>query len=167
MGYMSSKKFEEQIEEMYPRLHRAMKAFAAGSNIDVEDILQETFLTAYKKIDQFDGDSSLYTWLYAIARNMILDEFRREKKAPDQVQTPADEFEIADGDSESGDGYEADVNDLRQAVSELPEILRDVVVMKTMEGLSYDEINMITGVNTDTLKNRMFRAKKQLAESLK
>jgi len=167
MGYLSRKKFEKQIPELYPRLHRSMTAFAADSNMDVDDILQETFLKAYKKIDQFDGQASLYTWLYAIARNITIDEFRSQKRKPDRSHTPADEFDIADDESEPNEAHQQEVHELRNAVSELPDILRDVVVMKTLEGLSYDEISEITGINTETLKNRMFRAKKQLAESLK
>jgi RNA polymerase sigma-70 factor (ECF subfamily) len=56
---------------------------------------------------------------------------------------------------------------LRQAIARLPEMLRSIVVMKSIDGLSYPEISEITGVNEQTLKNRMFRARKQLAESLK
>lgn len=167
MGYLSRKKFEKQIPELYPRLHRSMTVFASDSNIDIDDILQDTFLKAYKKIDQFDGQSSLYTWLYSIARNITIDEFRSRKRKPDISHTPADEFDIADDNSEPNETGRQEIYDLRNAVSELPEILREIVVLKTLEGLSYDEISEITGINTETLKNRMFRAKKQLAESLK
>jgi RNA polymerase sigma-70 factor (ECF subfamily) len=167
MGYMSRKAFEKKIPELYPRLHRSMTVYAAGSNIDVDDILQETFLKAHKKLDQFDGDSSLYTWLYSIARNKVIDEFRSQKRKPDRSQTPSDEIDIADDDPEPVSSQDLQVKRLRRAVEELPEILKDVVVMKTLEGLSYDEISEITGVNTETLKNRMYRAKKQLAEQLK
>jgi len=166
MGYLSRKQFERKIPDLYPRLHRSMVAFAADSNIDVDDILQETFLKAYKKIDQFDRQSSLYTWLYSIARNITIDEFRSRKRKPDRSHTPSDEFDIADDESEHNEYGHQEINELRYAISELPEILRDVVVMKTLEGLSYDEISEVTGINTETLKNRMFRAKKQLAESL-
>lgn len=167
MGYISRKSFEKQIPELYPRLHRSITAFVAGSDVNVDDILQETFLKAYKKIDQFDGEAALYTWLYSIARNITIDEFRRQKRKPDKNYTPADEFDIADDDNGSVNYGQKEVRDLRKAVSELPEILRDIVVMKTLEGLSYDEISEVTGVNTETLKNRMFRAKKELAERLK
>jgi len=167
MGYISRKNFEKQITELYPRLHRSIAAFAAGSNVDADDILQETFLKAYKKIDQFDGQSALYTWLYSIARNITIDEFRSRKRKPDKSHTPADELDIADNEPEAFEYRQKEVHNLRQAVSELPEILRDVVVMKTLEGLSYEEISEVTGVNMETLKNRMFRAKKELAERLK
>lgn len=167
MGYISRKRFEKQIPELYPRLHRSIRAYTAGSGVNVDDILQETFLKACKKIDQFDGESALYTWLYSIARNLTIDEFRSRKRKADRTHKPSDEFEIADTSTESNEYREKEVNDLRIAVSELPELLREVVVMKTMEGLSYKEISKVTGVNTETLKNRMFRAKKELAERLK
>lgn len=166
MGYLSRNTFEKEIPELYPRLHRSMTAFAGGSNIDVDDILQETFLKAYKKIDQFDGQSSLFTWLYSIARNLIMDEFRHQQRMPQRSHTPADEFEITDDSPNSAKSNREEIHELRNAISELPDILRDIVVMKTLEGLSYDEICQITGVNTETLKNRMFRAKKYLAVSM-
>ncbi|NBC66163.1 MAG: RNA polymerase subunit sigma, partial [Bacteroidetes bacterium] len=56
---------------------------------------------------------------------------------------------------------------LKKAISELPELLRSIVVMKSIDGLTYPEISDVTGVNEQTLKNRMFRARKQLAEILK
>jgi RNA polymerase sigma-70 factor (ECF subfamily) len=167
MGYISRNFFERQIPELYPRLHRSISAFAAGSNVDVDDVLQETFLKAFKKIDQFDGESALYTWLYSIARNITIDEFRKRKRKPDRSNTPADEYGIAADEPESNEYEQKEVDDLRNAVSELSDLLRDIVVMKTLEGLSYDEISEVTGVNTETLKNRMFRAKKELAERLK
>lgn len=166
MGYLSREKFEKEIPELYPRLHRSMAAFAGSSNIDVDDILQETFLKAFKKIDQFDGQSSLFTWLYSIARNLVMDEFRRQQRKPHRSQPPADEFEMADDSSNTAESNREEIHELRHAVSDLPDILREIVVMKTLEGLSYDEISQVTGVNIETLKNRMFRAKKQLAESL-
>lgn len=158
--------FEKQIDELYPRLHRSMTAYLAGTPVDPDDILQETFLTAYKKIEQFDFESDIYTWIYTIARNKCIDEFRKQKHDNKRSNIPVDEFQIAAG-SESEDAPGEDVLMLRKAISKLPELLRSIVIMKSIDGLSYPEIAEITGVNEQTLKNRMFRARKQLAESLK
>jgi len=157
--------FEKQIEELYPRLHRSMKAYLAGSEIEAEDILQETFLKAYKNLDQFEGNSNLYTWLYSIARNKCIDEFRKKKSGLNRSSIPVEEFEIESGEYETNDQAEMEL--LETAISQLPELLRSIVVMKSVDGLTYPEISEVTGVNEQTLKNRMFRARKQLAENLK
>lgn len=162
----NKEEFKRSIGELYPRLHRAMKAYVAGSSVDPEDLLQETFLKAYKNLNQFRGHANLYTWLYSIARNIAIDEFRKRKYEKLQSNTPVEEFEIA-SDIESPDQNNENVMLLRKAIAELPELLRSVVVMKTIDGLSYPEISNITGVNVETLKNRMFRARQLLSVRLK
>lgn len=108
----------------------------------------------------------MYTWLYSIARNIAIDEFRKRKYEKLQSNIPVEEFEIA-SDQESADENREEMMLLRKAIAELPELLRSVVVMKTIDGLSYPEISEITGVNEDTLKNRMFRARQLLSVRLK
>ena len=158
--------FEKQIEELYPRPHRSMRAYLAGSEIEAEDILQETFLKAYKNLDQFEGKSNMYTWLYSIARNKCIDEFRKQKHESNRSSIPVEDFEI-ESDEYKTENKREDVKLLKEAIAQLPEILRSIVVMKSIDGLSYPEISEITGVNEQTLKNRMFRARKQLAVTLK
>lgn len=159
------KEFRDQIEQLYPRLHRAMSAYLAGTPVEPEDILQETFLKAYKNLDQFREESGFYTWLYSIARNLSIDEFRKRKHEKNRSPVPVEEFELT-SDRFLSDAEREEVLLLRKAISQLPELLRAVVVMKSIDGMSYPEIAKITGVNEQTLKNRMFRARKKLAETL-
>lgn len=165
---MSSNKddFKKEIPKLYPRLHRAMTAYLAGSNIDPDDISQEAFLKAYKSVHNFKGRSGYYTWIYSIARNLCIDEFRKRKFEKQRSSVPVEEFEIESDDFVSKDRKE-EVLLLRKAISELPEILKSVVVMKTIDGMSYPEISEVLEVNEQTLKNRMFRARKELAGILK
>lgn len=143
-----------------------MTAYLAGTEIEAEDILQETFLKAYKNLDQFEGKSNMYTWLYSIARNKSIDEFRKRKHESGRSSIPVEEFELESDEFTSKENKE-EVLLLREAIAKLPEILRSIVVMKSIDGLSYPEISEVTGINEQTLKNRMFRARKQLAVSLK
>lgn len=166
MDEHKKEEFRRNIGELYPRLHRAMSAYLAGSTVEAEDILQETFLKAYRNINTFQKQSSLYTWLYSIARNLAIDEFRKRKYEKFRSTTPVDEFELA-SDNETPENNREEIVLLRKAIAELPELLRSIVVMKTIDGMSYPEISEITGVNEQTLKNRMFRARKELAQSLK
>jgi len=164
-GY-SIEKFEEEIEEIYPRLNRAMTVYLAGSEVDPEDILQETFLKAFRNLDKFKGGSGLYTWIYSIARNLCIDEFRKRKHQQNRSHVPVEEFELA-SDMYTSEPVNEEVLLLRKAISELPENLREILVMQAIDEMSYADISRITGINEQTLKNRTFRARKQLAVILK
>ena len=162
------KEFTRSVEELYPRLHRAMRAYLAGSNIDTEDLLQDTFLKAYRNLDSYRKDASMYTWLYSIARNLAIDEFRKRKYEKLISNTPIEDLEISHDDpDDSIMNTEQEVLKMRKAIAQLPELLRSIVVMKTIDGLSYPEIAEVTGLNIETVKNRMFRARKELAENMK
>lgn len=165
-SHKKEEEFKRSIGELYPRLHRAMTAYLAGSSVEADDLLQETFLKAYRSLDSFKGNSGLYTWLYSIARNLAIDEFRKRKHEKLRSNTPVEEFELK---SVPGldDNSREEVLLLRKAIARLPELLRSIVVMKTIDGMSYPEISEVTGVNVQTLKNRMFRARKELAVTLK
>ncbi len=166
MGKPGKSDFDKIIEENYPRLHRSISAYLAGSSVEPDDILQDTFLKAWKKMGQFEGDSGIYTWLYSIARNLCIDEFRKRKHEKNISSKPVEEFEFA-WDQFTGEDNREELLLLRKAISQLPELLRTIVVLKSIDGLTYPEIEEITGVNQQTLKNRMFRARKELAEILK
>lgn len=82
--------------------------------------------------------------------------------------TPVEDLEISNDDSsDSDDQTEQEVLMMRKAIAQLPELLRSIVVMKTIDGLSYPEIAEVTGLNIETVKNRMFRARKELADNMK
>ena len=166
MEDVRKEQFRRSVGEIYPRLHRAMKAYLAGSSVDPEDLLQEAFLKAYKNLDSFEGQSGFYTWVYAIARNLAIDEFRKRKHEKLRISTPSDELNI-ESDLSSDETEREEILILRKAVAMLPEIMRSVVVMKLIDGLTYPEIAEITGLNEETVKNRMFRARKELAVLMK
>ncbi|PWN06342.1 RNA polymerase sigma factor [Rhodohalobacter mucosus] len=166
MEDVRKEQFRRNVGEIYPRLHRAMRAYLAGSSVDAEDLVQEAFLKAYKNLDSFEGDSGFYTWVYAIARNLAIDEFRKRKYEKMRVSTPSDELSIESSVSDDERDRE-EILLLRKAVAMLPELLRSVVVMKLIDGLTYPEIAEVTGLNEETVKNRMFRARKELAILMK
>ncbi len=158
--------FKRCIPELYPRLHRAMTAYLAGSSVEADDILQETFLKAYHHLGSFEGKSGYYTWLYSIARNLCIDEFRKRKHEKARSSVPVEEY-VLSSDEFTTDGERDDVLLLRKAIAQLPELLRSVVIMFTIDGMTYPEIAEVTGINEQTIKNRMFRARNELAVMLK
>jgi len=165
-SHKKEEEFKRNIGKLYPRLHRAMTAYLAGTSVEADDLLQETFLKAYSSLNSFKGNSGLYTWIYSIARNLAIDEFRKQKHEKLRSNTPVEEFQLP-ARPELEENNREEMILLRKAIARLPELLRSVVVMKTIDGMSYPEISEVTGINEQTLKNRMFRARKELAGILK
>jgi RNA polymerase sigma-70 factor (ECF subfamily) len=142
---------------------------------EAEDVLQETFLNAYKALHEFQGRSSLSTWLYRIASNASL--MRLRKKRPDTVSVD-EPLTLDTGDSiprqlvdwsnlpedELLSGEARHMMDV--AVSELPEPLRIVFVLRDLQGLSTTETGEVLGLSEGAVKTRLHRARLKLREVL-
>jgi RNA polymerase sigma-70 factor (ECF subfamily) len=142
---------------------------------EAEDVLQETFLNAYKALPEFQGRSSLSTWLYRIASNASL--MRLRKKRPDTVSVD-EPLTLDAGDSvprqlvdwsnlpedELLSGEARHMMDV--AVSELPEPLRIVFVLRDIQGLSTAETGEVLGLSEGAVKTRLHRARLKLRERL-
>lgn len=142
---------------------------------DAEDILQETFIKAFRHIKGFNGRSSISTWLYRIATNEALMHLRR--KRPDQVSID-EPVETLEGELEpiqlidwcclpeeellSSEGREL----LDKAAAELPESLKIVFLLRDIEGLSTQEVGEILNLSETAVKTRLSRARMRLRESL-
>ena len=141
---------------------------------EAEDIAQEVFITIYKHIDQFRGDSEFSTWLYRIAtnhaRNRIKYLSRRARKQHQDIQdTP--EGDVVDnpfGATIARPDRQAQAVQLEELIQEgLKELgheHREIMVLRDIENLSYKEISEITGLAEGTVKSRLFRARVALKE---
>jgi RNA polymerase sigma-70 factor (ECF subfamily) len=142
---------------------------------DAEDILQETFIKAYRALQRFDGRSSLSTWLYRIATNEALMLIRRRKREEISIDEP---FDQADSDSEPMEivdfcclpeeeliSTEARAN-MDQAITDLPPSLRLVFLLREIEGLSTRETGEILDLSDTAVKTRLSRARLRLRQNL-
>lgn len=141
---------------------------------DAEDLTQEVFIRAYLSLHRFRADAAVDTWLYRIATNLVIDRFRRDRRAPQQWE-PLDEEEDAIGglpatDRASDPEATAQLGELRRlvrkAVHTLPPKLRGVVVLHDIEGLSYDEVAEVLGCPVGTVKSRLFNGRNLLRRKL-
>lgn len=160
----------QALEHLYPRVYRAVCGITAGTGLDVDDLTQEAFLKAYRNIGSFRGDSSLYTWVYRIARNVCLDALRRRKY---RGQFIFDWFKQIDSDHDFPDPSGSDVAEDRdtrywidKALAKLPEDFRSVIVFREIQDLSYDEISQIMNIPEGTVKSRLFKARKMMRQQL-
>lgn len=143
---------------------------------EVEDVAQETFIKAYRSLSSFRGDSAFYTWLYRIgintANNHLVSRNRRAPTSTEHDAEAAEQFE--DG------GHLRDVNTpeslllskqightINAAIDELPEELRTAIVLRELEGHSYEEIAGMMDCPIGTVRSRIFRAREAVAERLR
>ncbi len=126
---------------------------------DAEDALQEALTAAWQHLGSFRGDARFSTWLHRIAANAALSVVRRRR------DVPVDEFELEDP---GHDRYrEFDEKDrVQAALRQVPPDFRAALVLREYGGLSYDEISVHQGIPVATVKTRLNRARKALAEAL-
>jgi RNA polymerase sigma-70 factor (ECF subfamily) len=143
---------------------------------EAEDVVQETFIKAYRALRHFRGDSAFYTWLYRIgintAKNYLVTLGRRTPTSTDTDAEQAETFD--DGDNlrdintpESMLASKQIAETVNAAMDLLPLELRTAIVLREIEGLSYEEISEIMACPIGTVRSRIFRAREVIAEKLK
>jgi len=149
-----------------------------GRHEDAQDVTQETFVRAFKGIHDFEGRSQVFTWLYSIAGNLARNHVRdRSRKGRDKTVSLEQLSEKAPGlaqqfsatvDSPDALAAAHELRDtLQRCVEELPDHYRLVFVLRTYEGLSYDEIAEAVNCPPGTVKSRLNQARVQLRNRLK
>ncbi len=128
-----------------------------GTRADAEDLLQEIFLLAYRKLPEFRGDSSVGTWLYRLAMNRCLDHLKSRQTRASGVTTQLDE-EIMPGRKPVGDGGIKRL-DLERAIARLPEGARAAFLLHDVEGFQHQEIAAILGISEGTSKSQVHKAR--------
>ena len=143
---------------------------------EAEDVVQETFIKAYRALRHFRGDSAFYTWLYRIgintAKNFLVTQGRR---APISTENDAEQAEAFDDGEHLRDintpesmlASKQIAETVNAAMDMLPIELRTAIVLREIEGLSYEEISDIMGCPIGTVRSRIFRAREVIADKLR
>lgn len=166
--------FEQLTSQFYKKVYNVAYR-ATGNHEDASDVAQEAFVRAYLSLPEFRGDSSFQTWLLRITQNACLDELRRRKRR--RVSSLDEPLSVEDGEmdrqlavADTADGPEQALErvEIQQAVQEsinsLDEEYRVVVIMRDIQGYSYNEIAEVLGINLGTVKSRLNRARHALKE---
>ena len=165
--------FEKLVTE-YEKAVYAIAQRMTGNPEDAADMTQETFIKAYNSLGSFRGDSKFSVWLYRIANNVCLDFLRSRSRKPTvslSVEADAGEetqLDVAD-ESQSPElllerGLTRDA--VRRGLDTLPPDYKQILLLREIQGLSYEEIASALGIDLGTVKSRIFRARKKLCTFL-
>jgi len=167
--------FQLLVERYQERIFSLARHYTRNAT-DVEDLVQDTFLKAYSRLDTFQRQSSFFTWLYRIAVNTILDGIKRRSRSPvravedpEAVGAPGDPRAVgAPRISGPSAGMEREeIARITQGIlEEMPEIFRAVLVMREFEDLSYQEMAEVLQISIGTVESRLFRARARFKERL-
>ena len=170
-----AKAFEQLFGKYRRKLGRLLSRLVTD-HAEVEDLVQETFIKAYRALPAFRGESAFYTWLYRIGINTAKNSLVAKKnRAPTST-----EFDADDAESFDDAAILQDINTperllhskqigqtVNAAVEGLPEELRNAIVLREIEGLSYEEIAEEMKCPIGTVRSRIFRAREAVAEKLR
>ena len=141
-----------------------------GNAEDALDASQETFFRAYKALGSFRGDSKFSVWLYRMASNICLDMLRKAGRRDETSLTGEEQEDIPLPDSRFDPQAALERSEVRRAVREgldrLSPAFRQALVLRDVNGLSYDEIGQALDLEEGTVKSRIFRARRKLAAIL-
>lgn len=134
-----------------------------GNPADAEDLLQDIFLSAHRKLDSFRGDSALGTWLYRLAMNQCLDYLRSRAARTNQLTSALDEeFGLDDAGSRRLAEQTLTKMDLERALARLPEGCRAAFVLHDVQGLEHREVAEVLGIAEGTSKSQVHKARLRL-----
>ena len=170
----------DAFRTLFDRYHRRAYALAFGvlrHQDDSLDVVQDAFIKAHKYLDKFEGNSSFYTWLYRIVMNLAIDHLRKHRRVkPVELDEARLEDGVAGDDSllprilGSNPGRALLDKEIRtridQALTELSENHRSVLVMRELEGMSYEEMAQAMSCSKGTIMSRLFHARKNMQKRL-
>lgn len=160
-----------RLMEMHERRMYAVALRMCGNREDAQDCLQEAMLRIYRSISGFKGQSTFATWVYRITMNTCLDELRRKKNRQNTSLDNLLDMGWSPTDGTNAPEKKAIQAETRrhihEAIRDLPEDMRAAVVLRDIQGLSYDEIAQALDINVGTIKSRISRGREKLREKLR
>ena len=166
--------FDLLVRRYQHKIHGLVSRFIRSPD-EIDDVVQESFIKAYRALPRFRGDSAFYTWVYRIAINTAKNHLVARSRRPPDVDVEVSDAEFIESadqlrDSESPesalarDQLERTIDD---AIRALPEDLRSAVTLREFDGLSYEQIAAIMECPVGTVRSRIFRAREAIDKRIK
>lgn len=174
MVIMANNKYDEIFEqELLPHAD-ALSTFAfhlTYNEADADDLVQDTYMKAYRFIHKYDQGTNAKAWLFKILKNAFINNYRKKAKQPTKVDI--DELIIGEGDIESYTDLRVEMFDkmmgdeVTTAINNLPVDSKMVILLSDIEGFTYEEISKIIDTPLGTVRSRLHRARNLLKNELK
>jgi RNA polymerase sigma-70 factor (ECF subfamily) len=169
--------FAEEALPWLDAVYRFALRLTAGNRVEADDVVQETFLRAYRHWHTFRRGTSARAWLFTIARNVFLRGRERQARLPETLESElgfdagalnADDVlrDVTASDPERRFFASFIDEEVTRAVEQLPADFREVVVLSDIEGLNYAEIAEVVGAPLGTVKSRLYRGRRMLQRTL-
>ncbi len=168
-----NKAFDLLVLKYQLRLSKLVSRFLRNQS-DVPDVVQESFIKAYRALPNFRGESAFYTWLYRIAINTAKNHLVSQSR-----KSPANSIDVQDAEDYGASEWlkeyasperEALAEELKStiymAIDDLPSDLREAITLREIEGLSYEDIAAVMDCPIGTVRSRIFRAREAIDEKL-
>jgi RNA polymerase sigma factor (sigma-70 family) len=160
------------FEALFRRYRDRIGAYVRGMVSDhgrVEDIVQDVFISAHRHLLGSERPIAFRPWVYEIAKNACIDQARRARRAH-EVSIDSDDFSASDegrlsagvAGTDAAVSGRQELDNLRMAFNELPEQQHEILVMRELEGLSYDKISSRMGLSRSAVESTLFRARRRL-----
>ena len=173
-GHDLDERFEAEVMPMLPSMYTAALRLTRNPT-DAEDLVQETFLRAYRGFAGFEPGTNLRAWLYRILMNTFINAYRKKQREPQTISDDeVEDWYLYSKMVEGGAEPSAEANvidaipdeDVQEALQSLPEQFRTAVLLADVEGFSYKEIAEIMDVPIGTVMSRLHRGRKALEKRL-
>jgi len=149
----------EQVWEEFSDRLRSFIRTRVASDVDADDVLSDVFFRVHTRIDTLRDDTKVASWLYRVARNSVVDYYRRRRQNADLVDLP-------EPGAEESDAEKVIAQDLRGMVDDLPDKYREALVLTEFQGLSQVEMADRLGLSVSGAKSRVQRARGMLRDEL-
>ncbi|KAF0141957.1 MAG: RNA polymerase subunit sigma [Stygiobacter sp. RIFOXYC12_FULL_38_8] len=184
MSVIEENKTEEELQLLYADFQReavphmnAVFNFAlrmTGDEDDANDLVQETYLKAFRFFDKFEKGTNCKAWLFRILKNSYINDYRKAVKEPNKVdyEDVQNFYENVKSDEIDSKHYEQDAfsnlldDEITKVLSALPEDFRTAIILSDIEGFTYEEIADFVDIPVGTVRSRLHRARKMLYAQL-
>jgi len=157
--------FEQLLSAQEGRMY-AVALRMCGNREDAQDCMQEAMIRIYRAISSFKGQSSFSTWVYRVTMNSCLDELRRRKaRTATSLDAMVENGFAPTDESDTPERHTLQAEQrrlLEKTIAELPEDMRAAIVLRDIQGCSYDEIAQVLETNVGTIKSRISRGRERL-----
>jgi RNA polymerase sigma-70 factor (ECF subfamily) len=160
-------KAQFQIYKLYYKAMYNTSLRIVSDSMEAEDIMQESFLSAFEKIDTYSGTVSFGAWLKKIVVNRSLDALSRRKAIFEDIDSHIGIRDESGDEAARNEELDVKVEEVKEAIERLPDGYRIILSLYLLEGYDHDEIAEILGINSSTSRSQLSRAKQKLISELK